>query len=283
MKWKGFLAIFLIVLTFFTPSLAAVEWNIQKTLKIDGSPIDAAVSVNGKWIFVLTEQGNILIYSPNGQLKDKIKVGNHVNQIQAGPREDILILNSRKNKTLDILIVDFLQEINISGSPCKGAADAPVVIAVFTDFQCSYCARLVPVLEQVLEKNPGEVRIVFKNFPLSSHKYASKAAIAALVADSQGKFWDFHDQLFINYDELSDQKIRDIARELGFNEAEFEKQMKDPRMPARIRQDIGDGTRSGVNGTPTVFINGRRLRNQSREGFQVLIDQELEKIQGGKG
>ena len=119
----------------FTQSLAFVEWNIHKTLKLDTQPLDVAVSKNGTSIFVLTKTGKILIYSPDGKLKDKIEVGNHIDQIKTGPGEEWLFLSSRKNKTVEILHVDFIQHIDISGSPFKGTENAPVAIAVFTDFQ----------------------------------------------------------------------------------------------------------------------------------------------------
>jgi len=133
----------------------------------------------------------------------------------------------------------------------------------------------VPLLEQVLENNPGNVKIVFKNFPLRRHKYATKAAMASLAADGQGKFWAFHDRLFENYKQLNDQKIKDIARDLGLDMEKFEKQMKDPGILAQIRQDLLDGNQAGVRGTPTVFIGGRLLRNWSPKEFQMLIDKEL--------
>jgi protein-disulfide isomerase len=136
----------------------------------------------------------------------------------------------------------------------------------------------VPVLEQLLEKYPGKVKIVFKNFPLRNHKSAMKAAVAALAAESQGKFWEFHDQLFENYNKLNDQKIREIALGLGFDPAEFEKKMKDPKINAMIRQDLRDGSQAGVRGTPTIFINGRRLNNRTPQGFQAAIDKELQKL-----
>ena len=129
----------------------------------------------------------------------------------------------------------------------------------------------------MLEKYPKEVRLVFKNFPLRNHKFAGKAAIAALAAHMQGKFWEFHDRLFSNYNRLSDQKIREIAHEQALNEKEFEEHMKDPKILARIRQDIRDGAGAGVKGIPTIFINGRLLRNRTLEGFQAVIDKELEK------
>ncbi len=141
----------------------------------------------------------------------------------------------------------------------------------------------MPLLEQVLENNPENVKIVFKNFPLRRHKYATKAAMAALAADGQGKFWAFHDRLFENYKQLSDQKIKDIARDLGFDMEKFEKQMKDPGILAQIRQDMLDGNQAGVRGTPTVFIGGRLLRNWSPKEFQMLIDKELGRTKQSPG
>jgi len=136
----------------------------------------------------------------------------------------------------------------------------------------------VPILEQVLEKYPQNVKFVFKNFPLSSHRFAVKAAAAALAAGSQGKFWAFHDQLFENYNRIDDQKIRDIAKSLQLDEVEFGKKMRDPEIQNRIRQDILDGRQAGVNSTPSVFINGRLLRNRSLAGFQAAIDKELQTL-----
>jgi len=105
-----------------------------------------------------------------------------------------------------------------------------------------------------------------------------KAAAAALAAGSQGKFWEFHDLLFENYNQINDQKIRDIALSLNLDQVEFEKKMNDPEIQKKIRQDFEDGRQAGVNSTPTVFINGRILKNRSLEGFGELIDKELEKI-----
>ncbi len=136
----------------------------------------------------------------------------------------------------------------------------------------------MPVLEQVLEKYPDDVKIVFKNFPLSNHKFALKAATAALAAKSQGKFWEFHDLLFKNYNKLNDQKIHEIALGLGLDQTEFEKKMKDPGIKAMIRQDLRDAAQAGVRATPTVFINGRRLKNRTLQGFQAAVDKELQKL-----
>jgi hypothetical protein len=124
-----------IVLCFLVPSYATIEMCIQKTLKMEGEPRDVAVSLDGRWMFVLTDQGNILVYSADGKLNDRISVDKSIDGVQVGPREDILFLSSRKNKTVQVVTLDFIKNINVSGSPFKGAPDAPVVIAFFTDFQ----------------------------------------------------------------------------------------------------------------------------------------------------
>ena len=123
-----------------------------------------------------------------------------------------------------------------------------------------------------------DVKVVFKNFPLSSHRFALKAAAAALAAERQGKFWEFHDRLFENYNRLNDQTIGQIASALNLDLVEFEKSMRDPAIEEKIRQDVYDGRQAGVNSTPSVFINGRRLRNRSLEGFQEAIEKELQRL-----
>lgn len=135
----------------------------------------------------------------------------------------------------------------------------------------------MPVLEQVLEKNPHQVKLVYKNFPLNNHKFAMPAAIAALAAEKQGKFWEFHDLLFKDYNRLNEQKINEIAQQLKLDMEKFAKDRKDPRIRAVINRDLAEGNQVGVRGTPTIFINGRLLRNRSIPGFQQLIEKALKK------
>lgn len=127
----------------------------------------------------------------------------------------------------------------------------------------------------MLETYPKEVKIVFKNFPIKIHKYSTKAAIAAMAASSQGRFWEFHDLLFDNFRQLNDQKVKEIAKELSLNKEEFEKEMKNPMILAKVQEDFKDGRKAGVRGTPAIFINGRRLKNRSLEGFKVLIEKSF--------
>jgi hypothetical protein len=141
MNWKNFKSIIvfssLIVMGAFATSLASenVEWNILKTLQLDATPIDVVITPDGRRIYVLTDQGEVLIYSSMTKMEAKIDVGQHVDQLKLGPRGETLILTSGENKTVQIVTVDFIQKINVSGAPFKGPEGAPVVIAVFDDFQ----------------------------------------------------------------------------------------------------------------------------------------------------
>ncbi len=133
----------------------------------------------------------------------------------------------------------------------------------------------MPLLEQLLETYPNEVKVVFKNFPLRMHKYAMPAAIAVVAAHQQGKFWPYHDKVFENYNRLSDQMLRQLAAEVGLDMAAFEKSMNDKSLAARVNQDGQDGQKAGVRGTPAVFVNGKLLRNRSLAGFKQMVDKEL--------
>lgn len=134
-KLAALLLVPVVLLTLCSHGVAAVEWDVTKTLNIGKKPLDVAVSNNGRWIFVLTQQGSILIYSGDGKLEDEVSVGKHIDGIEVGPEEDILLLSSRKNKTVQILLLAFIQNFDNTNSPFKGRADAPVEIAVFGDFQ----------------------------------------------------------------------------------------------------------------------------------------------------
>jgi protein-disulfide isomerase len=141
----------------------------------------------------------------------------------------------------------------------------------------------MPLLEQVLEKYPTDVKLIFKNFPLRNHKYAKQAAIAAMAADRQGKFWEFHDEIFLVYNQLNDAKLEEIAQKLNLDMERFHSDQKDPGIMQAIGSDVQEGFQAGVRGTPSIFVNGRRLKQRSMQGFQMIIDSELAKLrQKGK-
>ena len=127
----------------------------------------------------------------------------------------------------------------------------------------------------MLEKYPKEVKLVMKNFPLPSHSFARKAAVAALAAGKQGKFWEMHETLYANQKELSDAKVEAIAREMGLNMEQFNKDLKSPNLGALVDRDIFNGRQAEVGGTPTVFVNGKVLNQRNLLG--MAIEEELKK------
>ena len=136
---------------------------------------------------------------------------------------------------------------------------------------------LEPLLRQVLEKYPNDVKLVIKHFPLAMHDYARKAAISALAAGKQGKFWEVHEKLFASQKDLSDARVDAIAGELGLNMEQFNKDLKDPSIASLIDRDINNGREANVQGTPTIFVSGKLLNQRSLQGFQQAIEAELKK------
>ncbi len=165
--------------------------------------------------------------------------------------------------------------IDIAGSPVRGPKEAPVVLVEFSDFQCPYCAGLQSTLDQVLKAFPKEVKLVFKQFPLNIHQYARQAAAASMAANAQGRFWPLHDKMFQNFSAINEENIKKWTREIGLNQAEFEKAMQSGQHEAQVQKDMADGAAARVLGTPTLFINGKRVQDRSLEGFKKVILEEL--------
>ena len=129
----------------------------------------------------------------------------------------------------------------------------------------------------MLEKNPTTVKLIFLNYPLRSHKFAVKAAVAALAAGRQGKFWEFHDELFKDYRKINDEKIRQIAHQLQLDEIQFEQDRNDPAILNKIKQDVQEAYRLRLKGVPAEFINGKQSKNRSLSDYQKAIEKELKK------
>jgi protein-disulfide isomerase len=279
-KFTVFFLTSLIVLTLTGFGYAQSDWDVRRSFDLqDATPLDVELSARGKWVFVLTDKGEILVYASGGKLKDRILVGEFIDGIEPGPVDDVLLISSRQKKTLEVITVDLVQYINISGSPFKGPADAPVAVVVYTDFQAPACVKLAPALEQMLAKYPQQVKLVYKNFPLKSkHGFAGRAAVAALAAERQGKFWEFYDLLFANYQGLHQKKIEEFAANLGMDVEQFKNDMRDSRMAAKIKQDMAEGAVAGVRVPPAVFVNGRLVRKTTPQNIEASIEKELNKL-----
>ena len=134
-KISSFIVIFVWSFCMIASVIAKTDWQVRQNIQLEQAPIDMLISSNNQWIYILTGEGKILIYAARGNLKDSIDVGPAVDQRKAGPRDDMLFLLSRKNKSVQVITIDFTEEINTQGSPSKGPADAPITVAVFSDFQ----------------------------------------------------------------------------------------------------------------------------------------------------
>ncbi|MEJ2688546.1 MAG: thioredoxin domain-containing protein [Deltaproteobacteria bacterium] len=258
------------------PGSAQVEAKVLRSIKTDAAPLDIVSTDNANQIFVLSAGGKLTIYTATGQVREVIAVDPGADRIALASKDGKKILvSSSKNKTVQLVSLAGAEEINIKGSPYLGNPDAPVTLIVFSDFQCPYCARLGEVIEEVTMAYPDSVKVVFKNFPLRQHRYASLAALAAIAAQQQGRFWEFHDQLFPLQKELNQGKILKVAQDIGLDMKEFTRDIGSESAKQKLATDISDGRTAGVHGTPTVFINGREPTNLTFEEIKKLIDADL--------
>ncbi len=167
-------------------------------------------------------------------------------------------------------------EIPIGESPVRGPGDAAITLVEFADFQCPFCARNVPLVEQVLKAYPEQVRFVYKEFPLTSiHAHALAASRAAVAAQLQDKYWEMHDKLFENYQNLAPDALERYATEVGLDVERWKADMESPQVDKRVQDDLRLGRSIGVRGTPTMFVDGLRVTNRSFEGIKEMIDAAL--------
>ncbi len=151
------------------------------------------------------------------------------------------------------------QDVTIGDAPVRGSRNAAVTIVEFADYQCPYCQQMHPELKVLQEELAGKVALVFKDFPLDMHVNAEKAAEAARCAGEQGKYWDFHDILFHNSERLEVSQLKQYARDLKLNQANFDTCLDSGKEAAAIQKDLAQGRQLGVRGTPSFFFNGRML------------------------
>ncbi len=173
-----------------------------------------------------------------------------------------------------------------SDDPAKGPRAAKVTIVEFSDFQCPFCSRVGPTLARLERTYGDDLRVVWKHQPLPMHPNAFPAALAAEAAREQGKFWPFHDLLFLNQNQLSPTKYEELAKEAGLDLARFQRAVAAQSGKARIEEDQKLGMSVGAGGTPTLFVNCRRVTGaQPYEVFKTLVDEELNKadaVLGGR-
>ncbi len=156
-------------------------------------------------------------------------------------------------------------------SPVAGNTKNPkVTIVEFSEFQCPYCSRIAPAIQDLVKKYPNDIKIIFKHFPLGFHQNAPAAAAASMAAQKQGKFWEYRYALAPYFNELTPETFTKVAQEVGLNVEQFKKDMVlDDEKQKRIDEDYQLGVKVGVQGTPNFYINGKR---QDRFSPQLVED-----------
>ncbi len=168
---------------------------------------------------------------------------------------------------------DKIKSVDVGKAPFKGPEGAPLTLVEFADFECPYCALMSPVLEKTWEQHPQDLRYVYKFMPLSGHPHGEISARAAIAAMAQGKFWEMHDKLFANRDHLEPADLDLYAKEIGLDLARFHKDAESQATTDVIVADRKQADALGVQGTPTIYINGREF--DVRQDLDEWIAQEL--------
>jgi protein-disulfide isomerase len=206
-------------------------------------------------------------------------INRYLSEQQRAQARQALITELRKGgPEVRVLIDAPRRDVEIASSdPSLGRASAPVTLIEFSDFQCPFCQRVAPTLKKVRETYGDKVRIVWKDFPLTQiHPQAFKAGEAAHCAGDQGKYWEYHDRLFANQQQLQPEELKQHAAALGLDAAAFNACLDSSKYGERVRDGVAQGSRLGVNSTPTIYINGRMLSGaQPYETFVSVIDEEL--------
>src|SRR5215467_351944 len=173
--------------------------------------------------------------------------------------------------------------IPTEGSPVMGPANARVTLVEFSDFQCPYCYKAVEKIDAILKAFPNDVKLVFKQYPLDSHPQAMISAQAAIAALQQGKFWQLHDVMFKNHNGLSRRAILGWAGGLGLDMKRFEADLDSDAVKKLVARDMADGDKAGVEGTPTVYINGKRYNGElALDASRPVIEAELKRVASAK-
>lgn len=208
------------------------------------------------------------------QLSEQIKT--YLQQQRADQTRGEFLSSLRQSHKVKILLEVQRANVEVGNAPTKGPATAPVTIVEFSDFECPFCSRVNPTLAQVREKYGDKVRIAFRQYPLPMHPKAQKAAEASLCAHDQGKFWELHDAMFANQQELAVDQLKAKAAGLGANAEQFNQCLDSGKHAKQVADDMAAGSAAGVSGTPAFFVNGRFISGAVPfEQIAPIIDDEL--------
>jgi protein-disulfide isomerase len=160
-----------------------------------------------------------------------------------------------------------------SNDHVEGDTSAAIEIVEFGDYQCPHCGHAYPIIKEIQKTFGDQIKFIFRNFPLQeAHEYAFPAALAAEAAALQGKFWEMHDGIYENQDRIGDDLFDELAESIGLDLKKFKSDLKAPDLEARVEDDFESGIRSGVNGTPSFYVNGTKFDGGPEDLFEMLRD-----------
>jgi len=255
---------------------ALLVQEAQKRKVTANALLDAEVkpkSVTEAQALAFFEQNKDRVSGDFAQTKDSI-IG-YLEQIEVRLAERAFVEKLRAAASIQIFLVapeSPIFSISTSDQPSLGKAEAPVTVIVFTDFQCPSCAAIHPALERLVKEYSDKVRIVARDFPLSRHVEAFKAAEAAEAAREQGKYWEYVQLLMRNQSALSVDKLKEYASELALDRVSFDSALETGKFTEMVQRDIEEGMRLGIEATPTVFINGRRVSNKGYDELKANVE-----------
>jgi protein-disulfide isomerase len=169
-----------------------------------------------------------------------------------------------------------IEDVSVGATQVRGPSSAPVTIVIFSDFECPFCSKVEGTLRSLEEQYKGKLRFAFRNHPLPFHEHARLAAKASLAANEQGRFWEYHDALFAHQDKLDRASIERYAAELGLDMPRFRAALDEGVLDAAIDADADEASRLHIQGTPTFFVNGRRIIGaQPLAAFREVVDKAL--------
>lgn len=212
---------------------------------------------------------------PFEQIKSQVKQLLTSSEIQQAREK---YADSLRDKTeVSILLQPPVVQVSYDSARVKGEPEAPITIVEFADFQCPFCGRVQPLLNNVLAKYKGKVKLAYRDFPLAPiHPHAETAAEASRCALAQGKYWEMHDAMYADQTKLDEATLVKTATALGIDENSFSPCLKSGKYKGPVQQDFQAGSEAGVNATPSFFINGEFLGGaQAEADFTQIIDRQL--------
>ena len=252
----------------------ASKRKITTTALLDAEVKPKAVTDEQAKLFF--EQNKERVSGDFTQTKDAIR--QYLEQIELRQAERAFVEKLRAAATIQTFLVvpeSPVFSISTNDQPSRGDANAAVTVVVFTDYQCPSCAAMHPSLDRLAKEYGNKVRLVARDFPLSQHADAFKAAEAAEAAREQGKYWEYINLLLHNQSGLEVEKLKGYATELGLDRAKFDSALDSGKFAEAVQRDIEDGMKLGINGTPALFINGRRVSVKDYDDLKQKVDATL--------